>query len=441
MTENRPLKSGKSIAVIGSGISGNACAWALSKHHDVTLYEKRLRPGGHSATINIEYDGIPISVDTGFIVYNPLNYPNLIRLFDYLGVETQASDMSFAFSANQGALEWSGKSLDTVFAQKKNLFSPHFWSMIRGILRFNASARRDLEAGNLEGVSLAEYLRNNKYSQPFINDYLLPMGAAIWSTPSDKMLQFPAKSFLQFFDNHRLIDKNRPEWRTVTGGSRNYVEKLLEDFSGTLKLGCAVTHVEAKENSIQVTDTHNETLTFDEVVFASHTDQTLAMLKDATFEEKSLLSAIAYKSNDVWLHCDEALMPKRKKTWSAWNYMADLSEKTRDTVFVSYSMNILQNIDPAKPLFVSLNPPQKPDPDRVFGRFTYDHPQYDADALKAQQNLNQIQGKRGLWFCGAWTGYGFHEDGLRSGLEVARSLGAILPWEETSGTALSEAAE
>lgn len=414
------------IAVIGSGIAGNACAWALSHTADVTLYEKRNRPGGHSATEIVDYDGTDIAVDTGFIVYNAQNYPNLIALFDTLGVPTKESDMSFGVSLNDGAFEWSGQSLQTIFAQKRHVVSIRFMRMLNDIMRFNREASADRFARMTAERTLGEYVREKGYSESFIKGYLIPMGAAIWSTPAARILDFPADSFITFFENHNLLTRTGPPWRTVDGGSRVYVEKLLAPLKDRVRLGTRVVEV-TRGDRITVKDSAGHTDTFDHVVFASHTDQTLEMLADASPAERSLLSAIEYRPNEVYLHRDESLMPKRKKVWSSWNYQ---SFRTQDgtNAAVSYWMNKLQSIPAKYPLFVSLNPRREPDPATVFGRYTYDHPQFDNGAIDAQNHLNTIQGVRNTWFCGAWTKYGFHEDGLRSGLDVAEALGAEIPW-------------
>lgn len=431
------------IAVIGSGISGNSAAWALSSSHEVVLYEKRARPGGHSATADIDYDGKAISVDTGFIVYNERNYPNFTALLAHLGVASTTSDMSFALSANGGRLEWSGDNLNTVFAQRRNLLSPRFLAMLRDIVRFNRCSVADLRAGALTGVTLGDYLARESYSAGFINDYLLAMGAAIWSTPISEMRAYPAESFVAFFENHRLLSFDRPTWRTVSGGSRSYVEKLVAPLRDGLRLATPVARIERRDGKVIVTDTHGHADVFDHVVLASHTDQSLAMLADATPQERDILGAMRYRPNEVYLHRDTRLMPKRRRVWASWNYLSDSDEgKTRD-VTVSYWMNRLQSLDPARPLFVTLNPFRPPQDDKIFARYVYDHPQFDSAALAARARLFEIQGVNNTWFCGAWQGHGFHEDGMASGLKVARALGARVPWdrEESAGTGSGDGAE
>ena len=433
------------IAVIGSGIAGSSAAWALSEGNQVTVYEQDTRLGGHSHTVDIDYDGQAISVDTGFIVYNEHNYPELTALFDFHAVETQESDMSFSVSADGGKFEWSGRgqtlleTLDGVFAQRRNLLRPsHFW-MLREMSRFNRESVVDLKAGYLANRTLGEYLIHRRYSHRLTHDYLVPMGAAIWSTPVDRMLDFPAENFVAFFDNHRLLHVERPMWRTVRGGSRNYVEKLSQSFRSRLRLGTGAANIVRTRNGVTVTDTHGHTDTFDHVVIAAHSDQALAMLGDASENEREILGAIRYLPNAVYLHRDTRLMPKRKRAWSSWNFLRGQGRgEAGNDVAVTYWMNELQHIDADKPLFVSLNPPVEPAPELTFARFTCHHPQFDAGAFAAQGKLDTIQGARRTWFCGAWTGYGFHEDGLRSGLDVAQALGATIPWRESP---LAQAAE
>jgi predicted NAD/FAD-binding protein len=430
------------IAVIGSGIAGNAAAWALvnGSSHQVTVYEKDSRIGGHSATVDIDYDGARLSVDTGFIVYNELNYPNLTQLFAHLGVETEASDMGFSVSSNGGALEWAGRAtgiLDGLFARRRNLVSWSHLNMIREMFRFNRTALEDRAAGRLTAESIGAYLDRGNYSRRFREEYLIPMGAAIWSMPPASLIDFPADSFISFFDNHRLLHWNRPVWRTVTGGSRRYVEKLTGSFADRIRLGAGVSRVQRHDLGVTITDTAGLSERYDQVVIAAHSDQALAMLADPSDEERAVLGAIGYRDNDVWLHRDPALMPRRKAAWAAWNVLqsGDGSELT-----LTYWMNALQNIDRAKPLFVTLNPPKRPRADLTFGRFSYAHPQYRTGASEGQRALPALQGQNHTWYCGAWTGYGFHEDGLRSGLDVAETLGAVIPWR-VSRRQLAAAAE
>ncbi|BBF92752.1 NAD(P)/FAD-dependent oxidoreductase [Blastochloris tepida] len=418
------------IAVIGSGIAGNAAAWALGANHDVVLFEREPRPGGHSHTVDVDYDGTPVSVDTGFIVYNERNYPNFTALLAHLGVASHVSDMSFALSLGDGAFEWSGQSLDTVFAQRSNLVSPGFLWMLKEVWRFNTEAPAARQSGDLDGLTLGAWLDRRRFSRRFVDHYIVPMGAAIWSTPFDRLLDFPAASFVSFFENHRLVNLRQIVWRTVTGGSRSYVDALLAAFRGTLRLAAPVAAVRRTSDGVEVIDRGGAAEAFDQVVFATHAPDTLALLADASEAERAILSALPYRPNRVFLHRDANLMPRRRKVWSAWNVTGAIpspDDGARE-VAVTYWMNRLQGIDPNRPLFVSLNPVRDPDPNLVFRTFEYDHPQYDARAIDAQARLSTIQGKNRAWFAGAWTGYGFHEDGLVSGLTVAEALGGVIPW-------------
>ena len=435
------------VAVVGTGIAGNAAAWALSNRYPVTVYERELRPGGHSHTVTVDYDGQPIAVDTGFIVYNELNYPELTAMFAHLGVETVESCMSFAMSADQGRFEWKGGGetwtslFFGLFAQRKNIVSPSFLWMLRDIVKFNSQSVADRASGFMSGLSLGEYFARRKYSRRLLSDYLVPMGAAIWSAPADRMLEFPAENFVAFFDNHRLLHYDRPVWRTVKGGSQTYVEKLTAKFRDRMRVGCAVTAIERTNHGVVVRDSHGHAETYDHVVIAAHSDQALSMLSDASEAERSVLGDIPYAPNVAYLHRDPRLMPARKDAWASWNFLRWQREGVPlNDVAITYWMNELQGIDKDRPLFVSLNPPVAPAPELTFGRFLCDHPQYDAAAFAAQKRLGDIQGKRHTWFCGAWTGYGFHEDGLRSGLAVAEALGATIPWREPTPE-LAQAAE
>lgn len=418
------------IAIIGAGISGHAAAWALAtgSQHSIVVYEKEDRVGGHSATVDIDYSGAQISVDTGFIVYNELNYPNLTRLFAHLGVQTEVSDMGFSVSSRNGELEWAGRStrlLDGLFARRRNIVSLPHLNMIREMFRFNKAAINDHAGGRLTGESIGAYLDRGKYSRRFRDEYLIPMGGAIWSMPPNKLVEFPANRFIAFFDNHRLLHWDRPVWRTVSGGSREYVAKITAPFAQHIRTSRPVVSVQRHDLGVTVTDASGHQERFDQVIIAAHSDQALAMLADASDAERAVLTSIPYRANDVYLHRDERLMPRRKAAWAAWNV---LSNGDGEEITLTYWMNALQNIDRSKPLFVTLNPPVPPRPELTFGRFDYSHPQFLATANEGLDRLPQIQGQRRTWFCGAWTGYGFHEDGLNSGLAVAESLGAALPW-------------
>jgi uncharacterized protein len=422
------------VAVVGSGIAGNAAAFAFS-HADhiskLVIYERDLRPGGHSATVDVHYDGEVVPVDTGFIVYNEANYPLLTKLFDYLDVPTKLSDMGFSFSLDSGRREWAGLTTGYVngfFAQRRNALSPRHWLMLREMTRFTTVCRKALDDNAIGRLTLGEFLTQHRFSAGFRDDYILPMASAIWSTPLRSILDFPASSFVHFFENHRLLSWNRPLWRTVDGGSRRYVDRITQSYRRSIRLGTAVIDVQRQGNRVIVTDASGESETFDHVVLACHSDQSLAMLSDASDEERNLLAAIRYRPNSVYLHRDERLMPRRKAAWAAWNFLKDSADPDANDVTLTYWMNKLQGIDPKKPLFVTLNPREEPAPETIFARFSYDHPQYDQLANDAQKALEGVQGRGHVWFAGAWTGYGFHEDGLRSGLQVAEALGAVAPW-------------
>lgn len=419
------------VAVVGSGISGASAAWALDRVHDVTLYEAADRPGGHTATVDIDYDGVPVSVDTGFIVYNTHNYPNLTAMFEHFGVKTHESDMSFSLSLDHGALEWCGDNLASVFAQKRNLLRPSFLLMLREIFRFNRICVTDREAGHLSSRSIGDYLDWRGFSPGFRNNYLVPMAAAIWSTPAEKMLEFPATHFVNFFENHRLIHAERPQWRTVSGGSRNYLQHLLDPLGDRLRLSTPARRVARGPHGVDITDGAGHRERFDHVIFACHTDQALAALEAPTESERALLPAIPYRPNRVVLHRDADLMPRRRRAWASWNYLRSSGAGPDADVAVTYWMNRLQGIDPSLPLFVTLNPDREPDPGKVFAEFSYDHPQFGTDAMEVQRAIDAIQGDNATSYAGAWTGYGFHEDGLLSGIRAAERLGAGFPWRES----------
>jgi uncharacterized protein len=419
------------IGIIGTGIAGMGAAWALSSLHEIVVYEKENRPGGHSHTAEVDYDGTRIAVDTGFIVYNETNYPNLTALFDLIGAPTMPSRMTFGFSARGGALEWQGNSVRSLFAQTGNVLNPSFHRMWLDILRFRRASVVDLAEGRAARQSLGAYLAANRYSTAFRDHCILPMGAAIWSSSAADMLDFPAESFIRFFENHRLFHFDKPSWRTVRGGSREYVDRLIAGYRDRIRLSTKVASVRRTGDGVEVTDERGEREMFDHVVFASHSDQALAMLADASDAERRVLRALRYAPNTVFLHRDPALMPKRKSVWSSWNYLDHGGDS--QAVSVTYWMNELQGIDKCRPLFVSLNPPSPPAPELTFQAFVCDHPQFDAAALAAQARLHLIQGLRSTWYCGAYAGYGFHEDGLTSGLEVAARLGARIPWGKLAG--------
>jgi uncharacterized protein len=413
------------IAVVGSGITGMSAAWALRDVHEVTLFEKADRLGGHSNTVSIDYDGTPIDVDTGFIVYNALNYPNLIALFAALGVETVQSDMSFSVRDGQPGSEWGSDGAPGFFAWKRNFMNLAHWALLGEMLKFNKQAQSDVTNQDLLTMSLGDYCRQHKLSQAFIDRYLVPMGAAIWSTPEIGMMDYPASSFVRFFNNHRLLHAERPDWRTVVGGSRNYVKQFAAALGERIRLSTPVASVTRIGGKVQVITGQGEASTFDQIIFACHSDQALAILKDADADERDLLGAVRYSPNRAVLHRDANAMPQRKAAWASWNVSKG---DPMAPIELTYWMNRLQHIDKAKPVFVTLNPAKPIDPSKVFASFDYEHPIFDAPAAAAQRLFPKIQGVNLAWFAGAWQGYGFHEDGLRAGLRAALRLGGHVPW-------------
>ena len=426
MHPDRRLK----IAIVGTGISGLSAAWLLSQRHDVTVYERANRVGGHSNTVVAKLDGQNIPVDTGFIVFNRKTYPNLTALFDLLMVPTERSNMSFAVSLDDGALEYSGSGLSGLFGQPHNLLRPRFWSMIFDVLRFYRSAPYDIEWSYDRQISLGEYLDRVGYGAAFRNDYLLPMASAIWSAVPKSMLEYPAAAFIRFHDNHGLLQvRNRPTWETVAGGSRNYVKYLCASFADRIRLNAGVCDVHRVPDRVIVTDAHGYSEAFDHVVMASHANETLAALADPSPNEKRLLGSFRYSRNLAVLHTDESLMPRRRAVWSSWNYMGSRAD-ARDAICVTYWMNRLQNLGTKTPVFVTLNPPRPPRAAALLHSEVYDHPIFDAKAMDARRRLWLLQGKRNTWFCGAHFGAGFHEDGLQAGLAVAEQLGGLRrPWQ------------
>ena len=413
------------IAVIGSGISGLSAAWLMAGRHDVTLYEIDRRLGGHSNTVLAPTQGSSIPVDTGFIVYNDATYPNLIALFHHLGVNTEATDMSFAVSLDGGRLEYAGSDLAGLFAQPRNALRPRFYAMIADLLRFYRQAPRDI--GRLQGMTLAAYLDANRYGRAFREDHLYPMAAAIWSTPAAEVGDYPAEAFIRFCDNHGLLKlSGRPQWRTVTGGSRAYVSRLAEPLAGRVMIGRNVRIVERSAAGVLIDDGSGRRR-FDRVLVACHADQALAVLETPTEAERRILGAFRYSRNQTVLHGDPRLMPRRRAAWAAWNYLANSDRSSGPSV--TYWMNRLQHIDPTVPLFVTLNPLVEPLESHVYSRFVYEHPLFDQPAIDAQRQLWTIQGSASVWFAGAYFGAGFHEDGLQAGLAAAEAMGGVRrPW-------------
>ncbi len=414
-----------------------SAAWLLSARHRVTVYEAAPRLGGHSNTVDAPGIQGLVPVDTGFIVYNEPSYPNLTALFRLLEVPTQASDMSFAVSMDGGALEYAGTDLFGLFAQKRNLLRPRFWSMLVDLRRFYRQASAD--NGRLgEDVTLGAYLDAGGYGRSFQEDHLLPMAAAIWSTPAGRVRDYPVGAFIRFCANHGLLQfTGRPVWRTVTGGSRAYVQRLTARYADRIRLGTEVAVVRRTGQGVEVRDRQGGLEHFDQVVIAAHADQALAMLDQPTPEETSLLGAFAYTKNLAVLHGDAALMPTRRAVWASWNYLArSVHRRGADAAAlpcVTYWMNRLQAIPQTTPLYLTLNPPVSPDPAKILRREIYEHPVFDAAAIAAQQRLWSLQGVRDVWFCGAYFGAGFHEDGLQAGLAVAEALGGVRrPWSVAS---------
>lgn len=419
------------IAVLGTGVAGLSAAWLLSQSHEVTVFEQSDYAGGHSNTVEVLGSDGPIAVDTGFIVYNEPAYPNLTNLFRHLDIETTPTEMTFAVSMRNGALEYAGNDVFTLFAQKKNLFSPRFWSMLLDIRRFYAEAPEHL--AEMEGMTLGGYLDAQAYGAPFREDHLYPMAAAIWSIPARQVAEYPAKTFTRFCENHGLLKiAGRPLWRTVSGGSREYVKKLLAPVQERLLLNTPARRV-TRETDRVVVESRDGMQSFDHVVIAAHADQALCLLADPTEAEARLLSCFRYSRNETILHGDAALMPRMRSIWSSWNYLGSSPDAP---LSVTYWMNRLQGIPESTPLFVTLNASAPPREELVHRRFVYAHPIFDLCAINAQRELWSLQGKRRTWYCGAYFGAGFHEDGLQAGLAVAEQLGCVRrPWtvENESG--------
>lgn len=415
---------GNRIAIIGTGISGLGAAWGLHVDNEITVYESADRLGGHSNTVKVETPIGETSVDTGFIVYNNETYPNLSRLFANLGVPTEPSNMSFSYSVD-AAFEY-GASVRGVLAQPSNLASRRFRRMLLDINRFRKTGR-DLVPES--GEPIGDLLNRNGYSEGFTSDYLYPMTGAIWSSPTAEIARYPAGPLLRFMANHGLIDViGRPRWRTVSGGSKNYVQLLSAPFVDRIRTKSPVSRILRMSDEVLV-ESHGHIETFDHVVVATHSDQALAILgTDASDREQSLLGDIGYQANRVVLHSDTRLMPRRTGTWSSWNAMRDNTERGASKVSLTYWMNRLQNLDERYPLFVTLNPSTEPRDDLVHARFDYSHPLFDTKAIAAQRGLAEIQGNNRTWFAGAYLGYGFHEDGLQSGFNVSAALGSPVPW-------------
>lgn len=436
------------IAVIGSGIAGLSAAWLLSQEYCVTLFEVEGRAGGHSNTVMVPTGETETPVDTGFIVYNERNYPNLSALFDHLGVATQRSEMSFAASLDGGRLEYSSEGLSGLLGQTSNGVSLRFWLMLRDIWRFYGEAPKAVHRADCQNLTLGEYLDRNGYTDAFIEDHLLPMGAAIWSTTAMQMRDYPLIAFVRFFIHHGLLDLfDRPKWRTVSGGSKRYVNRMVGAVQD-VRLGAGAAEIRRENGGVTVIDTRGDRSWFSEVVIATHADQALRLLADADELEDSMLGTFNYTSNVAVLHRDISLMPRRKRVWSSWNYIGESSDDGERPLCVTYFMNRLQDIDQRYPVFVTLNPTREIAADKVVRSFDYTHPLFDRKAVETQQHLWRLQGRRHTYFAGSYFGAGFHEDALQAGLAAAEAVGGVRrPWQiegESSRIALApmlEAAE
>lgn len=417
----------RKIAIVGSGISGLTAGFLLHKQHDITLFEAAPTLGGHTATVDVEQDGRRYAIDTGFIVFNDRTYPNFLALLARIGVARQPAEMSFSVKSPEG-LEYNGHNLDTLFAQRSNLLSPRFYGFVAEILRFNREARawlvdhQALDVGS--ELTLGDFLQAGEFSDYFARHYILPMGAAIWSSTLADMRAFPLGFFLRFFAHHGLLEvANRPQWYVIPGGSREYIGPLTAGWQSQIRLACPVAGIRRVTNGV-IVQSHDGEEHFDEAILACHSDQTLALLADASERERTILGAMPYQANDVWLHTDATCLPVRRKAWASWNYQLGDDDGARP--LVSYNMNILQGVSSPEPFCVSLNPAGRVDESKVLRRFVYHHPVFNQSSIAAQQRRPEICGQRHTHFCGAYWYNGFHEDGVRSALDVARRFGAEL---------------
>ena len=413
------------IAIIGAGISGLAAAYYLKKKHQVSVFEVADRIGGHTATVDVSHRGREYAIDTGFIVFNDWTYPNFIELMDELGVDSKPTEMSFSVRCESSGVEYGGNNLNTLFAQRRNLFRPSFHRMIRDILRFNREAINDLEGGHIsQSTTLGEYLQSNRYSDGFMFQYILPMGCAIWSASTERMIDFPLRFFVQFFKNHGLLSvNNRPQWHVIKGGSRSYLDPLTADFRQSIHTGANISRVRRLGDSVELIMTDGRVLAFDHVVLACHSDQALTLLGDASMAERKALAAIPYQQNEVVLHTDENLLPRKQVAWSSWNYL--LQEKFQERAVLTYNMNILQGIESETTFCVTLNATESISPASIIGRFNYSHPVFSLDSVEAARQIDVINGNNNTWFAGAYLGNGFHEDGVVSARTVATALNRL----------------
>lgn len=409
------------IAVVGAGVSGLTAAWVLARRHEVTLYETNGYAGGHANTVNVNDRGRDTPVDTGFIVFNELNYPNLCRLFARLGVESEVSSMSFSVHCEASGLEYNGTSVNKLFGQRSNIARPLFWSMVRDILRFNRQAVRDLGNGLADDVTVADYVARGRYSDSFTRHYLLPLGASLWSCDPHAFSAFPMRFVLDFLHNHRMLQiDDRPIWRTVSGGSRTYVDKLLREFRGRLVLNSPVARVRRRSRTVELQLTDGSMAVHDEVVLATHADQAAGLLDQPQGQEGDILAMFPYRRNRVTLHTDTRVLPDREQLWAAWNYRIPSGASSQATI--TYNMNILQNLQTSETYCVSLNQDTPLDESRVVRRFDYEHPRFLPGRDAAQRSHGELIRRDGVSYCGAYWGYGFHEDGVRSALDVCAAF-------------------
>ncbi len=409
------------IGIVGSGVSGLVVAHRLHRDHEITVFEADDRIGGHVSTVRIEPNGIPYAIDTGFIVYNERTYPNFVRLLDELGVATRPTEMSFGISCERSGLEWASRGPGSVFAQRSNLLRPSFLGMLRDVLRFNRESRQLLALDD-EKVALGDWLCGAGYSEEFVEHYVVPMGAAIWSADPASFLRFPAASFVRFFDNHGLLEANpKLPWRVIEGGSRSYVDALIRPFRDRVRTGEAVRAIRRSRRFVELS-TRSGIERFDRVVLALHSDQALRILVDPSGLERTLLRSIAYQPNDVVLHTDTRILPDTKRAWASWNYR--IPRTGQDNALVTYDMNRLQGLDSPVRFLVTLNGSDRIDPRQVLRRFRYDHPVFDGQAMAAQKKRDAISGANRTHYCGAYWGFGFHEDGVRSALAVCDEIQA-----------------
>ena len=424
MINTDQLNAKKRIAIIGSGISGQTCGYLLSRQHHVTLFEANDNLGGHTATVDIDIDGKRLAVDTGFIVFNDRTYPNFIKMMQQIGIKAKATEMSFSVRNDTNGLEYNGHNIDTLFAQRRNLINPKFYRFIGEILRFNKLAKAfNSQASSNALNTLGNFLDEHKFTPYFSNNYILPMIAAIWSSSIQDCRDFPLPFFLQFFNNHGLLDiSQRPQWYVIEGGSRSYIPGLTANIQD-IRINTAVHQVKRHTEHVEIFSQHQSEV-FDEVIFACHSDQALSLLADVSSEEQDILSHIKYRDNDVVLHTDTALLPTRKKAYASWNYRIDAS--ATNPASVTYNMNILQGLNTDTTLCVSLNQTENIDPRKILRRFTYAHPVFSMESLAAQQKRASICGLNHTHFCGAYWYNGFHEDGVRSALDVCQRFGLDL---------------